>query len=239
MAITLDAVSTRVDSVSSHVDTTGSVQAMEAATTRRRTPSKGDRREQAILAGARALLEAKPLSQVTTDELAAAAGLSRSSFYFYFDSKSAVATALLDGLADELRAENGPWLEAAGPAEPELRQATAHSVALWRTHAGLLRQAWHCDTGDGQLAAWRAGLLERGTRRLAAKVERDRAAGLAPAGPPSAATLARGLHALRNDLLAEVRAPAEDAALVEDLVAITLRLLYGQVPAGAEAAGRG
>lgn len=201
---------------------------METAPTRRRAQSRGDRREQAILAGARALLEAKPLSQVTTDELATAAGLSRSSFYFYFDSKQAVATALLDGLADELRAENGPWLDAAGPAEAALRQATAHSVALWRTHSGLLRQAWHCDTGGGQLADWRAGLVERGTRRLTDKVERDRAAGLAPPGPPSAAALARGLQALKNDLLAEERPLEDDAALVDDLVAMTLRLLYGR-----------
>lgn len=200
---------------------------MQTAPARRRAQSRGDLREQAILAGARALLEERPLSQVTTDELATAAGLSRSSFYFYFDSKQAVATALLDGLADELRAENGPWLEAAGPAEAELRQATVHIVSLWRTHGGLLRQAWHCDAGDGQLAAWRAGVVERGTRRLTTKIERDRAAGLAPAGPPSAPVLARSLQALKNELLAEVREPAADEGVVDDLVAMTLRLIYG------------
>lgn len=196
-------------------------------TSRRRPPSRGDRREQAILDGARALLEARPLSQVTIDELAGAAGLSRSSFYFYFDSKQAVLAALLEGLSDELKAENGPWLDATGPAEPALRQATAHSVALWRTHGGLLRQAWQCDSGDPQLAAWRAGLLARGTRRTAAKIDRDRAAGLAPGGPPSAPVLARGLHALKNELLAEPRPVDADAALVDDLVCVTLRLLYG------------
>lgn len=195
---------------------------------RRRAPSRGDRREQAILDGARALLEVTPLSQVTTDALATAAGLSRSGFYFYFDSKQSVLAALLEGLTDELRAENGPWLEAAGPDEASLRQATAHSVALWRTHGGLLRQAWRCDTGDAQLAAWRAEVLERGTRRTAAKIERDRAAGLAPGGPPSADVLARGLHALKNDLLAERRTADEDPQLVDDLVAVTLRLLYGR-----------
>jgi len=195
---------------------------------RRRAASRGDLRERAILDGARALLEVKPLSQVTTDALAGAAGLSRSSFYFYFDSKQAVLAALLAEVADDLRAENGPWLESSGPAEPALRQATAHSVELWRTHAGLLRQVWRCDTGDAQLTAWRTGLLERATRRTADKIERDRAAGLAPPGPPSATALARGLHALKNDLLAEPRRPEDDAGLVDDLVAATLRLLYGR-----------
>ena len=200
---------------------------METAS-RRRQPSRGDLREQAILEGARVLLESRPLSQVTTDELAGAAGLSRSSFYFYFDSKQAVLAALLEELSDELRAENGPWLDAAGPAEEALRQATAHSVALWRTSGGLLRQAWRCDTGDALLTSWREGVVERGVARTAAKVERDREAGLAPAGP-SAAVLARGLHAMRNELLAERRPAEDDAGLVDDLVAMTLRLLYGRV----------
>ncbi len=201
---------------------------------RRRAPSRGDQREQAILDGARTLLEAKPLSQVTTDELAAAAGLSRSGFYFYFDSKQAVLAALLEGLADELRAENDRWLEAEGPDVEALRQATAHSVALWRTHGGLLRQAFREDLSDPQLAAWRDGVVERGTRRTARKLDRDRAAGLAPAGP-DAAVLAAGLVALKNALLAAPRRAQDDAQLVEDLVAISLRLLYpgtGSPPAG-------
>lgn len=80
-----------------------------------------------------------------------------------------------------------------------------------------------------QLLPWRSGLLERGTRRLAARIERDRAAGLAPGGPPSAQVLARALHALKNHLLAESRPPKQDAAAVGDLVARTLRLLYGVV----------
>ena len=193
---------------------------------RRRAPTRGDRREQAILDGARELFEVKPLSQVTTDELAGAAGLSRSSFYFYFDSKQAVLNALLEGLSAELRAENDAWLDATGPAEPALRQATAHLVALWRTHGGLLRQAWRCDGGDELVTSWRAGVLERGTRRTAAKIDRDRAAGLAPAGPPSSDLLARGLHVLKNELLAEPHAEADDAQLVDDLVAVTLRLIY-------------
>jgi len=203
---------------------------------RRRAPTRGDVREQAILDGARALLEAKPLSQVTVDELAGAAGISRSSFYFYFDGKPAVLAALLDGLSDQLAAENAPWLEALGPDVPALRQAVGHSVALWRTHGGLLRQAWRSDDADAQLAAWREGVVQRGTGRTAAKIARDRAAGLAPDGPPSPEVLARMLHALRTDALADRthadRTDADDAQdadarLVDDLVAATLRLLYG------------
>ncbi len=193
--------------------------------TRRRGPSKGDRREQAILAAAGTLLEHKRLAALTTDELASGAGLCRSSFYFYFDSKAAVLTALLEGLSTELREENGPWLDATGPALVELRSATAHTVALWRTSGGLLQQAFRGD--DEQLVAWREALVERGVRRTAAKVERDRAAGLAPDGPPSALALARLLQGAKHELLLHRDPLRPDQDLVDDLVAATLRLVYG------------
>ncbi len=204
---------------------------MELARTapRRRPPTRGDRREQAILDGARALLAERPLSQVSTDELAAAAGLSRSSLYFYFESKQAVLAALLDRLTDELVEENAAWLDSDGPAEPALRRAAEHSVALWRGSGFLLRQAWHCDASDSQLVAWREQVVERAVRRTVAKIERDRASGRAPATPLSAPVLARALHAVKADLLAAERSPEDDPLAVDDLVALTLRLLYAAV----------
>ena len=56
---------------------------------------KGDRREQAILEGAYDILRTTPLRNVSIDDLAKRAGLSRSSFYFYFESKWQVLSALL------------------------------------------------------------------------------------------------------------------------------------------------
>ncbi|HKT02116.1 MAG TPA: TetR/AcrR family transcriptional regulator, partial [Rugosimonospora sp.] len=70
---------------------------------RRRGPRKGDLREQAILDTAWRLLAVKPASTITVDELAAGAELSRSSFYFYFDSRDAAITALAARTAGELR----------------------------------------------------------------------------------------------------------------------------------------
>lgn len=201
---------------------------------RRRSPSKGDRREQAILDTARALLQTRPLAALTVDELASGAGISRSSFYFYFDGKGAVLAALLGGLSTELAAENSPWLDGTGPDEPALRAAIAHSVALWRTSGGLLRQAFGATGSDDPLHRWSSDLIERGVRRLTARIERDRALGLS-SGPPSAEALARMASAMRNQTLAEhlgtpaVASAVDDDQLTDDLVTATLRLLYGRV----------
>jgi AcrR family transcriptional regulator len=196
---------------------------------RRRAPSKGDRREQAILDVAREALQHRSLASLTVDELAGGAGISRSSFYFYFESKSAVLTALLDGLSAELAAENSPWLDGTGPDEPALRAALHHSVELWRTSGGLLRQA-NAVVGTGnELDRWRSAVVERGVRRLTARIERDRAAGWG-VGAPAAASLARMTSALRNATLAEYAGVVPAEQLVDDLVVAMTRLLYGEIP---------
>ncbi len=65
-----------------------------ASAARRRTPRKGDLTEQAILDTAARLLAERPLSEIGIDELARGAGISRSSFYFYFASREALLRTL-------------------------------------------------------------------------------------------------------------------------------------------------
>ncbi|WIM94023.1 TetR/AcrR family transcriptional regulator [Actinoplanes oblitus] len=193
---------------------------------RRRGPSKGDLRERAILETARELLSGKPLADITIDELAAGARISRSSFYFYFESKLAVVVALLRGLAGELGRDAEPWLAGTGPDVPALRASLVALATLWRDQGRLLAGALAAAPGCPPIAEWRAGLREAHVARLAARIERDRAAGLAPDGPAP-----RVLAALVDDLRTAAFAAAPDPeALVDDLVTVELRMLYGDFP---------
>src|SRR5947209_215272 len=68
----------------------------------RRAPRvSGDERERAILQTAERLLGERPLRDISVDDLARGAGISRPTFYFYFASKEAVLLALMDGLVEE------------------------------------------------------------------------------------------------------------------------------------------
>jgi AcrR family transcriptional regulator len=193
---------------------------------RRRGPSKGDRREQAILETARALLARKPLADITIDELAAGAEISRSSFYFYFDSKLAVVVALLHGITGELSRDAGPWLDGTGPDADALRRSLTGLALLWRDQGRLLAGALAAAPGCPPLARWRDGLRSAHVDRLAARIERDRAAGLAPGGPAPAV-----LAGLIDDLRTAAFAGAADPELlVGDLVTVELRMLYGDFP---------
>ncbi len=61
----------------------------------------GDDRERAILLTAERLLGERPLHEVSVDDLARGAGISRPAFYFYFACKESVLLALLDRLVQE------------------------------------------------------------------------------------------------------------------------------------------
>jgi AcrR family transcriptional regulator len=67
--------------------------------------SRGDRQRDAIVTAVRELLEERPFSDLSVSTISERAGVARSGFYFYFDSKYAVLAVLLadaSELLDEL-----------------------------------------------------------------------------------------------------------------------------------------
>jgi TetR/AcrR family transcriptional regulator, ethionamide resistance regulator len=215
-----------------------SATATHPANGRRRGARKGDAREAAILRTFEDLIATKPLSAIGVDELAIGAGISRSAFYFYFASKDAVLTSLLDGLEESLLAENADWY-AGGAAEPALRRSLDHGAALWSARGPLLRLIYQGTDVPEPVLRFRARSLERQQRAAVLRIETERAAGLAPAGPPSPEILAAALIQVRTALLCQAfapedgrpAAPVDTESLIEDLLALLLRLLYGAAPA--------
>lgn len=63
---------------------------------------RGDRQRQAILQAVRELLEEKPFAELSVSTISLRAGVARSGFYFYFDSKYAVLAQLMAEAAQEL-----------------------------------------------------------------------------------------------------------------------------------------
>ena len=72
-----------------------------AARGRRAARPSGDDRELAILATAERLLEEQQFAEISVDDLAKGAGISRPTFYFYFPSKDAVLLTLLERVIAE------------------------------------------------------------------------------------------------------------------------------------------
>jgi AcrR family transcriptional regulator len=63
---------------------------------------RGDRHRQAILRAVRELLVERPFAELSVSTISQRAGVARSGFYFYFDSKYAVLAQILAEAAEEL-----------------------------------------------------------------------------------------------------------------------------------------
>ncbi len=117
---------------------------------RRAAPPEGaapDLRE-AILAATAELLAEHSFGDLAVSEILVAAGVSRGTFYFYFDSKQAVLAELVRRAVAQGHAAASPWL--AVPADPvaALRAGTTAGAELWRASAPVLRaivENWRTD----------------------------------------------------------------------------------------------
>lgn len=200
---------------------------------RRRGPRKGDLREAAILDTMATLLADRPLSAVGIDDLAGGAGISRSTFYFYFDSREAVLRAWSAQLAELVFEASERWLRR-GDESPKqaLRRATGAYFDLWRQHGTVLRAIANSCAGDPELMTFWAGAGERFVNAAAEQIRRERRAGLALPPPPSALDLAVALSSMTERVCygASQRnlTRAEQDRLADSLATVWHRTIYGE-----------
>lgn len=70
---------------------------------------RGDRQRHAIVQAVRELLTEKPFAELSVSTISDRAGVARSGFYFYFESKYAVLAHILGEVADELEELTGDF----------------------------------------------------------------------------------------------------------------------------------
>lgn len=202
-------------------------EAQPARAASRRGPSKGDLREAAILDAVTRLLEDKSFTEISVEEIAAAAGISRSSFYFYFPSKDALLHALDERLGREALERNERDL----PLPEAIKRSIEYSFRSWRSQGAVYRAIVSSMGSDRELAELWDSHVNQMVARAAERIRRERRDGRARPGPPSAHALASALTTLNEQaLLAQAaRRPfaIDDSELVRTLTTIWLRAIYG------------
>jgi AcrR family transcriptional regulator len=198
---------------------------------RRAARVSGDERERSILTTAERLLEEQPFHEISIDDLARGAGISRPTFYFYFPSKEAVLLTLLDRMVEEARSGQGDALErfAEDPAY-WLRQGITAVYETFRLHrAVVLAAADVRATSEEGRELW-ARVMEQWVEETTAAIESERARGTAPGGLP-ARDLAVALNLMNERLLlatlAGYKPAVDEASAVDVLVTVWLRAIYG------------
>ena len=174
----------------------------------------------------RLLDEGKTFKNLTVDELARAAGLSRTAFYFYFPGKSQALMAAAAEVAEETAAEADRWWHGEGEPEELVRVALQGIVDVYVRHSAMLRTAVEVTTYDPEFAAFYNQLMERFVRATADQLRRDRDAGrLRDLDPDAVAeTLVWMVERCNNVLIGGAgRSPEE---IVEAMTTVWVHALY-------------
>jgi AcrR family transcriptional regulator len=146
----------------------------------RRTPSRGESQRRAILDALATLLATRPIGDLTVGEIADAAGVLRSGYYFYFESKySALAVATAEAWSELMaHASSFARLNNESPAE-SLTRSLRTAIAAWHEHEALLVASIQAIPLDMQLAQLWRDWNERLASLLTALVMADREIGAA------------------------------------------------------------
>jgi AcrR family transcriptional regulator len=212
-------------------DTTSSGGRVSAGRSRRSARVSGEERESAILQTAERLLEERSPQQISVDDLARGAGISRPSFYFYFPSKEAVFLSLIDRLVEQADAGRAAVLEhlAEDPAA-RWREGLETIFGVFGAHRAVALAGAEIRAVNAEARALWSGVMESWVADAAMAIEAERARGAAPDGVP-ARELAVALVSM-NERVLYASFTGEQPALAEDrvldvLLGIWLNAIYG------------
>ncbi|HEY0449830.1 TetR/AcrR family transcriptional regulator [Actinophytocola sp.] len=197
---------------------------------RRTTRPSGDDREVAILATAERLLAERPLHEISIDDLARGAGISRPTFYFYFHSKDAVLLALLDRVVKEADAavEAVPDVLASDPPR-YWRDCIAAFHETFRAHRPVTLASAAARVTNGEVRALWARVMESWALLVVDAIEGERERGAAPPGLP-ARDLAVALNSMNERVLyatfAQDGPSVAEESVVDVLLTIWLNAIY-------------
>jgi AcrR family transcriptional regulator len=198
----------------------------------RRTRPSGDDRELAILNTLEYLLEERPFGEISVDDLAKGAGLSRPTFYFYFSSKDAVLLKLFEQVlaaADATLAEPSEQIPEDNPMDGWREGIYAFFDAL-RPHRAVVLAGLAATVTQPEIRAVWSAFMATWIDHTAALIAAERARGAAPATIP-AHDLATALNLMNERVMfatqgTEQPTLSEDAAL-ETLAHIWTTSIYG------------
>jgi AcrR family transcriptional regulator len=189
----------------------------------------------AILAATERLLEQRRLDEITVLDVIEAAGVSRATFYIYFESKNAAIAALAEDVTETIYRDLwGPFITGEEPpSEALLTEHLQQTLAIWREHQAVLvaaAEAWRAD--PAVFYQWGA-LWKRYVQDMRAYIERARAGGTAPS-ELDAEALASLLIWLNENALylafTQTAPELDDERLAPTLAGIWMRAIYGGTP---------
>lgn len=201
---------------------------------RRAKRPTGDEREQLIRETLESLLGSKSIHEISVDDLAKGAGISRPTFYFYFESKEAVLLSLLDEIVSQADAASDAAQQALDKDPVRyLRDSLSAYFHYFGSHRAVSVAGTEASAVNREVRALWSGVRERWVTAATTAIEAERSRVGAPADIP-ARDLAIALINMNEGVLfsafaGEQPAIAEDT-VVDVLIDIWLKAIYGGNP---------
>lgn len=187
-----------------------------------------------VLRSALELAENSQFSDLTVDEIARAAGISRSAFYQHYRDKQDLLHAAVEEVAGDLYQMAELWWRGEGAAPAELvRNALAGVVSVWAEHASLLRVVVEVSGyGEDVRETW-FGIVQRFIDATAEHLTSEQRRGLVPDQLDPAAVAEALVWGVERVCYVYVsRAGRSPEEVVEQLTTVWVAALYpGVVPA--------
>jgi AcrR family transcriptional regulator len=199
---------------------------------RRSARTSGEDRERAILETAERLLEEKPLSEISVDDLAKGAGISRPTFYFYFPSRDAVVLTIIERMIPAITVAGREETLALLLEDPRagLKQTLVEIYATFKERKAVVLAAGELRTINAEAQELWARIMESWVSAATAIIEGERARGAAPEGIPARdlaiALVQMNERVQHGTLVSESPSLGEDRA-IDVLVEIWLHAIYG------------
>jgi TetR/AcrR family transcriptional regulator, ethionamide resistance regulator len=147
-----------------------------------------DEIQAAVTAATLELSEEVAFKDLTVDQIARAAGLSRTAFYFYFRSKHDLLRAAMAQVSDEAFREADRWWHGEGEPRALIRAAIEGVVDVYQRHVNLMRVGQEVAMYDPEMSALWQELIGRFIDATAEHLRGEQAAGrLRPLDPGAAA----------------------------------------------------
>jgi TetR/AcrR family transcriptional regulator, ethionamide resistance regulator len=198
---------------------------------RRRARAAGDERERAILSTAERLLRERSLAEISVDDLAQGAGLSRSAFYFYFPSKDAVVLTLVDQVVEQAGAARDRALERrASDPLAGMRDGIESFYEVFGAHRPVVRAVGDLGATNAEARALWSQAMDGWVAHVSEQIDAERARGAAPEGIASrdlATALVQMNERVLHAIFIEETPAVRERNVIDTLAHVWRNAIYG------------
>ena len=148
--------------------------------------SRGDRQRDAIVAAVRELLQEQAFADLSVSTISERAGVARSGFYFYFDSKYAVLAVMLSDAMEELDKLTHDFAPREADETPEAfaKRMVGSAAAMFASNDPVMRACTLAQNTDAQIREMMNDFEDTVIDKIVGLIEQDAGARRSPTTCP-------------------------------------------------------